>query len=127
MRGLVLALGLSTMLAAMPGAAEEIPLQPNQPFLHAQTQLSFPVEIAGIHRTAATDYGTRQFDVAVNYGQPSEDQVVTIYLYRAGLADVSLMFPTVSEAILSRSRFSPVEAGAMVARPFTSCSRALAG
>lgn len=86
---------LLLMVAAMlPATVAEargpLPVQPGKDWKHNETKIKLPGSSAGFVLREATDNTDSQSDVMVQYGNDSGRSFATVYIFRAGLPDVSI-------------------------------------
>ena len=86
-----LALGLAA-LAAAPAMASTTPIvaDVSAAWTHAGTGMTFSPTLGGFAREGIEDFGAGQLDIAASYGDPGSGTVATLYVFHAGLADVSV-------------------------------------
>lgn len=69
------------------------------PWQHGLSGLGFPVQLAGFSRDMLMDFGKVQADIAATYQQPATGSTATLYVFHAGLADVSIWHDRIKLAI----------------------------
>src|SRR5436853_5457650 len=94
-------LSLAVALAALTGVAYA------QVYVHPQTQIAFPAEVAGLQNRGVKDYESQQagLGVSVRY-QTTRDLWADVYIYTAGLAQVpgDIDHPLVTQLRLQTAR-----------------------
>jgi hypothetical protein len=110
-------LALSTSHIAQ--AQSQINVKSDASWVHDRTGTLFPAIFDDMPRKQIMDFGRAEYDVGASYENPATGTFITVYVYLAGLPDVSLWFDRVSFTMLSRSGFQPGEAQAIVPVPFT--------
>ncbi|MFM5949212.1 MAG: hypothetical protein ACKOPM_08275 [Novosphingobium sp.] len=84
---------ISLAALSLPGAAlalAPIAMQNGKAWVHKQTKLKIPATVDGFIRREGNDYGSSQSDVMFQFADPASDTRVTLYLYRAGSANVPI-------------------------------------
>ena len=103
---IVSAICICTGLNAGPAFAKQpIEADPAKAWVHSRTQVSLPSEMMGLGRVEITDFGTEQYDVIGNYASSDDSTLLTVYLYRAGFAEVSASFDAVLAIVSQREGF----------------------
>lgn len=125
--GVVIALAYLVLGTTAASAANDIQITQGQPFTHQRTGTVFAGEIAGLKLTHMADFGSGEWDIAATYGGigPSSDEV-TVYLFRAGLPDVSVWSGRVIAAMTGREPFQPPDVTALAPRYFSPADGAAA-
>ena len=106
--------------------ARDLPVPPDKGWQHATTGLVLMPIIAGEQRTALTDSGERELDVAAQYGSGDGPVSITIYLFRPGLDDVALWFDRVDTEVRGRDTFGGVTPAAAAPVAFSRPGSAIA-
>jgi hypothetical protein len=102
MSRLVLAL-ISFAALALPGSAlaiTPIAMPDGKAWEHKQTDLKIPATVDGFSRRESSDYGSSQSDVMFQFVDPASDTRVTLYLYRAGSANVPIWADRAESSIM---------------------------
>lgn len=73
-----------------PARVNLIAAKQDKDWRHALTGTVFPPRIGDFSRQDIADYGTQQLDVLASYDQPQSKTMASLYVYRAGLPDVSI-------------------------------------
>lgn|GEM_PF-2262966 len=115
-----LLLGAQSALASGP-----VEIVPGEPFTHERTDTIFPGEIGGLKLTRMHDFSDASFDLAAIYGGMDDGDEMSVYLYRAGLPDVSLWFGQVQRYMMMRQAFTPVEGADLAPRFFAPAGSAV--
>jgi hypothetical protein len=90
---------------------------PRATWQHGATGLRLPATLAGATRDTIRDSTSDELDVSAAYNDPAEGLIVTLYLYRSGLPDVSLWFDRAVTALRLQPHFAiPESASAQVER-----------
>lgn len=109
------------LIIGSPAVARDLPVPPDKGWQHATTGLILMSTLAGEQRTALTDSGERELDIAAQYGSGDGPVSITVYLFHPGLDDVALWFDRVDAEVRGRDTYggaSPVAAAPIAfARP----------
>lgn len=112
-RNALVALGV--LLAASPAAAQTRPaieMPAGRDFRHAHSDVRLPAELAGMTRGQASENGTDQLDVIVQYALPDRSEFATVYLTRVQIGSMPLWFDrAVSSIAIAYPRDTPLMAG----------------
>jgi hypothetical protein len=98
------------MTLAATAHARDLPVPLDKGWQHAKTGLILMPTLAGEQRTALTDSGQDELDVAAQYGTGAGDVSITVYLFHPGLDDVALWFDRIDTAIHARDIYGGVTA-----------------
>lgn len=115
--GLLAATGLA-LASVTASAAEEIEVPADKPFLHERTQITFPQRLGGMDRGWVRDVGTGQYDVSALYQTADGATFVSLFVYRAGLPDVSIWFDRARDTMAAREGFEPATHASLVPAPY---------
>lgn len=112
---------LAAVLFANPAAAQPTDLEADNgsSFLHERTGAKLPPTIGALQRVQVADFGQQQFDIIARYQNEERNTEISIYIYRAGLPDVSLWFDRVVLTITRREGFEPTTPEDVVVTSFT--------
>lgn len=102
MRWFVAILALAAAVSTPALAQGEIPRSSGRNFEHEQTGITFPRRLVDLPRVGMDDHGSQQFDVVAHYEDSDRDNVLTVYLYRAGLNDASIAFDVLLPTMTAR-------------------------
>ncbi|MEQ1497055.1 MAG: hypothetical protein ABL914_00205 [Novosphingobium sp.] len=119
---LLIAAAVLPATPALCASPQSLGTQSGKPFLHASSGLAIPDNVDGFERGRASDYGTSQSDVSFMFHDDSTKSTSTVYIYRAGIPNVSIWteradaaihlsaaehYGTLDEAGRQWARFSP--------------------
>lgn len=87
---------------ASTGKAKATPVaaEPSQRWTHEESQVGFPASIANFARETVEDSTTSQSDIAVTFRDHANQTLASVYLFRAGIANVSLWQDRIAQQIL---------------------------
>ncbi|MEM8694553.1 MAG: hypothetical protein AAGE05_00850 [Pseudomonadota bacterium] len=112
----MLAAVIAVSATAAPTTLETID---TEAFSHDVSGAELPAAIGSLQRTRVVDFEQGQFNIAAQYQNDEGSTFITLYLYRAGVPNVSLWFDRVVPTITSREGFEPEVGNEIVVRPFT--------
>ena len=98
---LVAAAAIVVAPAAQAQQTRTIDVPPAKQWQHAATGLVVPQALIGLARTTITDSSADESDIFLQFGDPAKT-ALTVYLFRAALADVPVWFDRVETQILGR-------------------------
>ncbi|MEO1170153.1 MAG: hypothetical protein AAFW97_15725 [Pseudomonadota bacterium] len=112
---------IAAVLFVSPAAAQptDIEVESGSSFLHERTGAELPAAIGALQRVQIADFGQQQFDIIARYQNEERNTEISIYIYRAGLPDVSLWFDRVLMTITRRDGFEPTTPDDVVVTAFT--------
>ncbi len=105
-------LALPALLAlTAPLAAEPVPIEvdASEVWVHEPTGLQLPPEISGMTRDRITSYLAGDSNVGSSFSDANGDEFLSIYVYRSGSYDVSMMADAAMAAITSNDRLGTID------------------
>lgn len=98
------------VLVANPASAEvrQITLADDATWQHQRTQAQFPPTLDGFSRDWVGDFGTGETDILATYQDRASGTTATLYVFRAGLVDVSLWQDRVYTAMKESPNTGPI-------------------
>lgn len=120
--GLLLALALPSVAHA---AVEDIEIAPDAAFVHPQTGIALPAKIGELPRDRLHDFseGLRN-NIGSAYIGPERDTVVSVYIYRPVITDISLTTDVVMDLI--STQHTPEKDAKLAPVAFTPAGRDIA-
>lgn len=113
MNKLVLAIAvLAAEAVSTYAAARDIAIEPGRAWTHKETGLSMAPAIDGFALKGVSDYGETQSDIALTYRDQDSGTLLSIYLFRAGVPDVSVW----QDRIIALIRANQGRLGAIVGK-----------
>lgn len=92
----------ATALPVCPAmAATALPVQKGEAWVHAGSNLTFPANADGFARDRASDLGSSQSELSFAYYDAKSETSVTLYIFRAGIPDVSIWADRAEAAIVA--------------------------
>jgi len=104
-----IAAGLPTAAHAEP---ERIAVDPGADWQHAPTGIRLPPTLNGLQRDRITSFLAGDNNIGSTYFSPSEDEILSIYIYRSGSYDVSMMMDATAQSIFANDRLGTVDTSA---------------
>lgn len=94
-------LSAAALLLAMPAAAQQTIAAPaGQVWIHDSSGFGFASSADGLKRIEVKDFGKTQSDIAITYRDDATGSIVTLYLFRAAVPDVSIWADRAEASIL---------------------------
>lgn len=94
-------LSAAALLLAMPAAAQQTIAAPaGQAWIHDSSGFGFASSADGLKRIEVKDFGKTQSDIAITYRDDATGSIVTLYLFRAAVPDVSIWADRAEASIL---------------------------
>jgi hypothetical protein len=109
-------LGVAVSASAEP---TRLQLDPNASWEHRWTKLQMPPRLDGLTRTWIADFGTGQLDMIGTYQDPATRTTASLYLFRAGLADVSVWEDRIAQTIRANTQLGTADQAHALVGPFT--------
>lgn len=94
-------LSAAALLLSMPALAQQkIDAPAGQAWIHDGSGFGFAATADGFKRVEVRDFGKTQSDIAITYRDDATGTIVTLYLFRAGVPDVSIWADRAEASIL---------------------------
>ncbi len=74
-------------------------------FVHANSGITLPARLAGLERTGAREYAAPQLDVLFTYTDPSEEEELSVYVYRMATGAPAVWFEEAIRSMGDRPAF----------------------
>ena len=92
------------LVVSSPAEARPLTVPAKASWQHADTNVIFGPELAGMGRTEITDSGEAELDIMVQYGS-NDDTWLTVYLFRPALSSLAVWFDRSQVKILERPEY----------------------
>lgn len=83
-------------------AQERVDIAGNIDWLHIQSKATLPATLAGFARTEVIRYDEEGYNIGATYGDRRAGTWATVYLFRAGVADLSIWADRAAAALLNQ-------------------------
>lgn len=95
-------LSAAALLLGTPLQAQTTMAMPEgKAWQHPGSSLKIPAQVGSFARTKGSDFGTTQSDVSFTYRDETSGTIATLYVFRAGLPDVSIWTERAENSIIS--------------------------
>lgn len=117
-------LAASLLVFAAPATADSTQLEtdPAASWKHQWTSLQMPAQLDGFARMRVDDFADKQLDIAGTYNDAETKTLATLYVFRAGLIDVSVWGDRIAQVIRSNSALGTYDEVSSAATSFTPAS-----
>lgn len=97
------ALILAAILLATPAAARDLAVPPDKGWQHAASGVTLKRTLIGLPRTALTDSGADELDIAAQFEDAAHDTALTIFVFRPAASGAALWFDRSMTALERRA------------------------
>ena len=91
------------LLAVPAGAQNKIDAPAGQSWIHESSGFGFAASADGFKRVEVKDFGETRSDIALTYREDATGTIVTLYLFRAGVPDVSIWADRAEASMLANA------------------------
>lgn len=94
----------AALLLSSPVAAQrQLDLPPGQAWIHESTGFGFAAQVDGFTRLKLSDFGKTESDISISYRDEATGTIATLYVFRAGLPDVSIWADRADDSIIQNA------------------------
>ncbi|MEN8678264.1 MAG: hypothetical protein ABF298_12885, partial [Alteriqipengyuania sp.] len=110
----------AVLASAAPARAEPevLDVDPAQDWVHAPTGVRLPAQIKDLARDRITSFLAGENNIGTTYFSPDDSEILSIYVYRSGSYDVSMMADAAIAAMSTNDQLGSIAADSAIFSTF---------